>query len=445
MISKDILVVSFGSSGDTHPLVALAAALKKRGHRVRFVGYSKFESLAAAHGVDFVGYTPPERPAGLQSLSTFARVAQVSAVSLWLYQGLTRHRMRQRAWIGPMQWLYRLIAAQPDPRRVLIVARVSTLGARIAQASLGTSVVTVHLQPSAFRSAHDAPGLPLPSFTAPAAHAALWASIDAYLGFTIAPPLKQFRSELGLPPLRMPLRRWISSPGLVIGFFPEWFGAPQPDWPAHTHLAGFVFLEGNGNRELAPEVERFLNAGAPPLVFTRGSEWRRSRRFFETSVEVCRRMRRRGHFIDRSSGCRAQKHPRGRRLFRLRSAWPFTASSRGNRSPWRRRHDRPCVGRWNPAIGSAPVRRSAGQRGSSRKVVRGDSIVAPRIPARARGVSSRLITGFRPSKIRMRPLRCPSEAARLHRNRVRTHRNPRGGNSGLSVLSRLVSPPCYSL
>lgn len=54
-----------------------------------------------------------------------------------------------------------------------------------------------------------------------------------------------------------------------------------------------LFDEG-GIREMPAELESFLAAGAPPIVFTVGSFARRSRRFFEVSVEACRIMGRRG-------------------------------------------------------------------------------------------------------------------------------------------------------
>ena len=42
-----------------------------------------------------------------------------------------------------------------------------------------------------------------------------------------------------LGPVDRVMYRWMHSPQLVIGFFPDWFAAPQPDWPSHTHLVGF--------------------------------------------------------------------------------------------------------------------------------------------------------------------------------------------------------------
>jgi UDP:flavonoid glycosyltransferase YjiC (YdhE family) len=129
----------------------------------------------------------------------------------------------------------------------------------------------------------------------------MWSAIDASIGSTITPELNRFRTELGLAPVRRPLRRWIYSPDLVIGLFPEWFGPPQPDWPPNTLLAGFSLFDESGFRQAPPELESFLGAGAPPIVFTRGSHSRQAeaRAFFETSVEIARRLGRRAVLLAR--------------------------------------------------------------------------------------------------------------------------------------------------
>ena len=62
------------------------------------------------------------------------------------------------------------------------------------------------------------------------------------------------------------------STDLVLALFSPVIGEPQPDWPASTRTTGFLFYDGDaGKMDLAPELEAFLNAGPPPLVFTLGS------------------------------------------------------------------------------------------------------------------------------------------------------------------------------
>jgi UDP:flavonoid glycosyltransferase YjiC (YdhE family) len=49
-------------------------------------------------------------------------------------------------------------------------------------------------------------------------------------------------------------------------------GVEQIDWPEHTLITGFCYYDADaGNQELPPHLEKFLNEGPPPVVFTLGS------------------------------------------------------------------------------------------------------------------------------------------------------------------------------
>ena len=61
-----------------------------------------------------------------------------------------------------------------------------------------------------------------------------------------------------MPPVDRVMHRWIHSTELVIGFFPEWFAALQPDWPPNTHLVGFPLWDGGPSDGLTEDVESFL-------------------------------------------------------------------------------------------------------------------------------------------------------------------------------------------
>jgi UDP:flavonoid glycosyltransferase YjiC (YdhE family) len=100
-------------------------------------------------------------------------------------------------------------------------------------------------------------------------------------------PLNEFRRTLGLPPVDRVMHRWIHSPQLVIGFFPEWFATPQSDWPPHTHLVGFPLWDREG-MTVPRDAEEFLDAGDSPLIFTPGSAGATMHRYFQESVEAAR-------------------------------------------------------------------------------------------------------------------------------------------------------------
>ena len=70
-----------------------------------------------------------------------------------------------------------------------------------------------------------------------------WLAVDAAAYALVAPSLNRVRAGLGLSPVRRVFRWWLS-PDLVIGLFPGWYAAPQPDWPPQLRLAGFGRFDG---------------------------------------------------------------------------------------------------------------------------------------------------------------------------------------------------------
>jgi UDP:flavonoid glycosyltransferase YjiC (YdhE family) len=100
-----------------------------------------------------------------------------------------------------------------------------------------------------------------------------------------AVPLDRLRARHRLPPAGNPLIEGQFSPYLNLALFSRTIGEPQADWPARTRVTGFVFY--NGLASLPPEVEAFLAAGPPPVVFTLGSSAvGAAGRFYHESAEA---------------------------------------------------------------------------------------------------------------------------------------------------------------
>jgi len=68
--------------------------------------------------------------------------------------------------------------------------------------------------------------------------------------------------------------------------------APQPDGPANAQATGCPFLNHNDGN--TPELQKFLDSGEPPIVFTLGSAAvGAAGDFYEQSAEVAKRLGRR--------------------------------------------------------------------------------------------------------------------------------------------------------
>src|SRR5208337_4818108 len=81
-------------------------------------------------------------------------------------------------------------------------------------------------------------------------------------------PIYELRRELGLPRGANPLFDAKHSPNLVLALFSRVLGTEQKDWPKNTRITGFCFYDADaGNAALPAQLEEFLAAGEPPVVF----------------------------------------------------------------------------------------------------------------------------------------------------------------------------------
>jgi rhamnosyltransferase subunit B len=274
-----IILPTIGSSGDVHPILGLGRALKARGHAVTVVTNEIFGAQVRANGLEFI------------ALGTTAEAERVMRdPRLWhLRRGF--ECIVDGAILPNIRRLYEIIAAHRGGSTV-VAATTLCLGARVAQEKLGVPTASVHLQPGVFRSLVDYGRLAFldfgPRMPRSLKRALFWSIDTFFVDNRIGPALNGFRATLGLPPVGGIFRSWIHSPQLVLGLFPEWFAAPQPDWPRNTHLTGFILHDEGHQSAVPPEAQAFLDAGPPPFLVTPGSAATDRGRFFRRTVEACR-------------------------------------------------------------------------------------------------------------------------------------------------------------
>jgi rhamnosyltransferase subunit B len=273
--SLNILLPTLGSAGDVHPFIALGKALAARGHRPTILTNPIFQPLIEAQGLAFL-------PVGTEHEAH----AAIANPELWhLRKGFP---VIAQVIVPAIAEVYRLIEKHADENTVVAFSSLA-FGARVAQEKLGVASASVHLQPSVIRTLADQGmmGNVRLSASRPSwfKHG-LFRLIDALiLDRSLKEPLNRFRATIGLRPVDRVMHRWMHSPELVIAFFPEWFAAAQPDWPANTHAVGFPLWD-DGDAAPVAEAEEFLSSGPAPLVFTPGSAGSTMQRFFRESVRV---------------------------------------------------------------------------------------------------------------------------------------------------------------
>ena len=281
IFQRTILLCTIGSAGDVNPYIGIGQELQRRGFRVVLITSQHFESQAREAGLEFIG---------LGSAEDYQRIIQNP--DLWSPdQGF---KVFAESVILPiLEPAYEAIASF-DPAETVLAAQGQFFSAHIAHEKLGYPFITVHLQPAAFRSAHEFPLLPawIPGLV----KQGIFSLMDTLvLDKVFAPGINRFRNSLGLPPVKKIFDRWSHSPQLNLGLFPEWYAPPQPDWPPNTHLTGFVFYDQQGKSQIiSPDVQAFLEDGSAPIIFTPGTAMRHGEQFFADCIEACQRLERRG-------------------------------------------------------------------------------------------------------------------------------------------------------
>jgi rhamnosyltransferase subunit B len=302
--AQHVLLVPVGSAGDVHPLIGVGRALAARGKRVTVITNGYFEPVVRGAGLEF---------APLCQIDDYHRT--IADPRLW--RQLTAPQALAKSLLAAVPEAFRAIQQRYIPGRTVVAALGTAFGARIAHEALGVPLATLVLQPSALRSLHEKPVMHLclrrtdlmPRWVKRLSYRFQDLIADGLLG----PGLNRHRAELGLPAVNHVLAGWWLSPQRVIGLFPPWFAAPQPDWPPQLQLTGFPLFDERDDHPPIAELESLLDqhAAAPPIVFTPGSAFRFGRRFFEVSAEVCRILGRPGILLTRHTEQLPRRLPEG--------------------------------------------------------------------------------------------------------------------------------------
>lgn len=284
-----IVLTTIGSLGDLHPKIAIAFELRHRGHDVVFLTHKEYQDKIEALGFEFYRMRPDNTALG--NPQEMGRMMDLKSGTEYVIRNWVCASLRE-TYVDLMR-----AAKNAD----LIINGEGVLAARLVAEKLEIPWVLTVLQPLSFLSAYDAsvlPGLPsilqLPGLNSIAQRGIR--RLSKALTKSWAEPVHKLRQEIGLSPLKgNPFIDDKYSPYLVLAMFSSILAKPQPDWAENTMLTGFTFYDGSeGGTKLTPELEQFLDAGQPPIVFTLGSAAVMvPGRFYEESIEAARRLNRR--------------------------------------------------------------------------------------------------------------------------------------------------------
>ena len=264
-MGSKIVLNTFGSLGDLNPYLGIALGLKSRGHAPVVATTGIYREYAEGAGV---GFHPVRPDLSTDDRETIRRVMDPKGGMEFLVRGVLLSRLRESY----------LDLEEALRGASLLVTHPLSFAGRVAAEKLRIPWVSTVLAPISFLSAWDPPVLPELSFLRTlrflgvAVNRWIYVRLPKLYTREWVDPVRRLREELGLPAGRNPLFEGQHSPDLVLALFSRVIATPQKDWPDRTVVTGFVTydrdLHGEGMEE---ELDRFLDAGPPPIVFTLGS------------------------------------------------------------------------------------------------------------------------------------------------------------------------------
>lgn len=283
----EILLLPFGSAGDVFPFIWLGRLLRARGHRVRMITACLFEEQARRAGIEFIGLGKPEE---FESMIRDPRIWKLGHGTKVVFDFAVKS-------VDPY-----LTAIESCGKVDLMLAPVTCFGARLAREKHGIPLATVHLQPAVFLSVHETPLLH-PAMrllrAMPVWFKKLIFSLPNPVDLFALPGMRRICAVHGVQAPKSLWREWWDSPDGVLALFPDWFAAPQPDWPKNLLQWSFPLEDLAKEQALKLELQTFLAEGERPVVFTPGSANVQASRFFAVAAEAVKRVGCRAVFVTR--------------------------------------------------------------------------------------------------------------------------------------------------
>lgn len=292
-----IALTVFGSLGDLYPIIALGKALQTHGCRVTLATVQDYQFKIEAEGL---GFYPLRSTMAMDDPALYRELFDpVKGPEVLMKKYLLPHVKETYDDLRPLLETVDFLVNSP-----LVYA-----GPVLAE-ELGLPWAAVALQPMLMLSAWDPPVLPPvpwlsrchgwgPKFWRPILGLAK-ASTSSWPKTVYA-----LRDSLGLPQRGNPIFEGQFSPYLNLAMFSPLLGSPQPDWPKNTHCTGFSFFDGLGETtgyRFPEAVQRFLETGDPPVVFTLGSSAvNTAGQFYEISIQAVRQLGCRALFLTGST------------------------------------------------------------------------------------------------------------------------------------------------
>ena len=278
--AKRILLTTIGSLGDLHPIIALGLELQRRGHHITIATTELYRQKITSTGFAF----HPMRPDINHDNPEFMRkIMDLKTGPEFLFRNLMLPSIRD---------MYHDLDTAARNVDLAISAELVYAMPLVAE-KRNLRWASVVLSPSSFFTPYDFSVIPPAPWTRHLYKAPLWTKkLLVAVGYTATKswiePVLELRRDLGLSTGAHPIFTDKFSPYLNLVLYSQSFAGPNPGWPKSSRQTSFVFYDKLQHHEtLDPQLTQFLEAGAPPIIFTLGSAAvMDAGDFYEQSVEA---------------------------------------------------------------------------------------------------------------------------------------------------------------
>ncbi|AWH23269.1 MULTISPECIES: glycosyltransferase [Stenotrophomonas] len=246
-----LLALTYGTEGDTRPLVMLCHGLRQAGHEVMLL--AEQGTLGSARDLG-VPHAALEGDIHDEVVALVARGNNLAAASRGLGRMSGRH---------VPAWMAQADAAAAGCDAILTGGLAALVGLSVAERhdlpAIGTGMIP--LTPTRVFASPFLPPLPLPGFL----RRASYGLVNQAVWRTFRKPINVARAALGQAPRRT---LWTGLP-MLYGISPQLL-PPPPDWPADHVVCGQWRMPEQPWLP-PPDLQAFLDAGPPPVYLGFGS------------------------------------------------------------------------------------------------------------------------------------------------------------------------------
>lgn len=262
-MTHQIVIITVGTRGDVQPFVALGHRLQMvEGYRVRLATHRIFESFVKEWGMEFAPIAGDPRELIEMSASDKAGanlIRFIQQLSEWS-SGFMVQALRD-------MWE----AAQGADLIVFgFLGIMSSFAAeKLDIPAVAGMLIPIYTPTRDFSAVTNPVQLPIGLYNYWSHH------LERTLaGFTMREEVNRWRQEIGLPKLPLlgfPFDKIQGEPvPYLYAFSPQVI--PQPtDWPSHSHITGYWFLDGETQWTPPPILEAFIHSDDPPVYVGFGS------------------------------------------------------------------------------------------------------------------------------------------------------------------------------